>query len=291
MGVNDLFEGTFEITTTVLKKGCAVGCTVCPQVPLVESYKPEENITHLSFEDFVTVLNKVPKTYRIDFAGYAEPFLNKDCSKMMQYAVDAGYHICCYTTLVGATLEDVEILSKLPFSKQRACPLHIHVPDRNGVMPIKITKKYREVLKNLLDRKLPFVSCMTMDSSGEPHPDILDLVGNLKGWEPISRANNIDLESQEDPEWKKDVYRTQGRIICKAMPKLNHNILMPNGDVQLCCMDYGLKHTLGNLLNQDHSSLFSGNEFQKIAYSMMIDQGEAVDEILCRNCELAVRVG
>jgi len=289
MGVNDFFEGTFEITTTVLKKGCAVGCTVCPQTPLVESYMPGINDTHLSFEDFVTVLNKVPKTYRIDFAGYAEPFLNKDCSKMMQYAVSAGYKICCYTTLVGASLEDVEILASLPFSKSYACPLHIHVPDKHGVMPIKVTKKYRKVLKTLLDKKLPFVSCMTMDSKGEPHPDILDIVGNLKSWEPISRASNIDLEDQEEDSWKKENKRIGGRITCKPMPKLNHSILMPNGDVQLCCMDYGLKHTLGNLLEQDHNSLFKSKEFKKVVSGMMVDS--TIDnDILCRNCELAIRV-
>lgn len=288
MGVNDHFAGTFEITTTVLKNGCAVACTVCPQTVLVNSYRPEENRTHLSFEDFKTILNKVPKNYRIDFAGYAEPFLNKDCSKMMQYAVDSGYKICCYTTLVGAKLEDIEILSKLPFSKARACPLHIHVPDKNGVMPIKVTETYRNLLKNLLDRNLPFVSCMTMDSSGEPHPKILDIVGNLKSWKPISRANNIDLEEREEEEWKEANYRIGGRIMCKAMPKLNHNILMPNGDVQLCCMDYGLKHTLGNLLSQDHKSLFSGEEFQKVVSNMMFDKGKSEDDILCRNCELAV---
>jgi len=299
MGVNDFFEGTLEITTNVLKKGCTVACKICPQELLVNSYHPLQNINLLSFEAFVTMLNKVPKTYRIDFAGYTEPFLNKDCIKMMKHATDAGYRICCYTTLVGASLEDVEVLAKLPFSQAYCCPLVIHLPDKNEVMPIKITKKYREVLERFvaLTKDLPSVGFMTMDASGDVHPDLYDLVGKLRGFQPISRADsldnskNIDRVSGKDPDDeprpRKNITRLNGRIRCKPMPKLNHNMLMPNGNIQLCCMDYGLKHTLGNLLKSDHASLFQSDVFKEIQRSMLNDPGESSDDILCRNCELA----
>jgi len=280
MGVNDHFKGTFEITTSILKKGCAVACTICPQELLVKKYIPSKNLNLLSFEDFVTILSKVPKSYRIDFAGYSEPFLNKDCSKMMKHACDSGYRVCCYTTLVGASLEDVEVLASLPFSRSDACPLVIHVPDSRGIMPIRITKRYRAVLKSIISKNLPFIGFMTMDKTGDPHPDIIDLVGKLKEFKPISRANNLEVEEI------KSVERVSGRILCRPMPKLNHNILLPNGDVQLCCMDYGLKHKLGNLLECNHEDLFKGEEFKRLVKLMRNDTG-VPDDILCRYCEMA----
>jgi len=76
---NPNYEGAIEVTTNILKKGCVVGCKICPQSILIERYQPEKNIIYLSFENFKTILGKIPKTYRIDFCGYAEPFLNKDC--------------------------------------------------------------------------------------------------------------------------------------------------------------------------------------------------------------------
>ena len=285
MGVNDHFEGTFEITTSVLKKGCAVACKICPQELLVSKYLPHKNLNFLSFDDFVKILAKVPKTYRIDFAGYSEPFLNKDCGKMMKHACDSGYRVCCYTTLVGANLDDVELLASLPFSRSDSCPLVIHVPDSGDIMPVKITKRYRAVLKSIIEKNLRFVGFMTMDKTGDPHPDIIDLVGKLKDFKAISRANNI-----KENEEIKEVKRLSGRIMCKPMPKLNHNILLPNGDVQLCCMDYGLKHKLGNLLESSHTDLFKGKEFKRIRKNMIKDMGSSNDDILCRNCELAMRV-
>ena len=54
------------------------------------------------------------------------------------------------------------------------------------------------------------------------------------------------------------VGRKTGRIICKTN-SLNYNVLIPNGDVQLCCMDYGLDAKIGNLL-----------EFQSLQGSKLI---------------------
>ncbi len=279
MGVNSFFDGTFEITTNILKSGCAVACKICPQKKLIEEYRPESNVIYLSFDDFVTMLGKIPKTYRIDFSGYAEPFLNKRCMDMIEYASSQGYSVCCYTTLVGVTHDDVERLSKIPFDVSKSCPLHIHLPDKNETMPIKITDKYKGVLGDLMDRNLPFVSYMTMDDSGLVHDELSDFFGKLGKFSAISRGSNLDNVSK--------VKRLSGKIQCKPMPKLNHNVVLPNGDVQLCCMDYGLDHTLGNILNQSHESLFESEEFLNVVKNMNDDNHE--DYLLCRNCEMAIQ--
>jgi len=53
---------------------------------------------------------------------------------------------------------------------------------------------------------------------------------------PISRAGNLFETKRKD-----------GDLKCSAS-NYDNNVMMPNGDVYLCCMDYSLKHKLGNLL-------------------------------------------
>tara|TARA_R110000824_G_C15201806_1_gene675753 strand:- start:811 stop:1671 length:861 start_codon:yes stop_codon:yes gene_type:complete len=283
------FEGTFEITTNIMKRGCAVACKICPQPLLSSSYS--DDIRFLSFRDFVKVLHKIPKTYRIDFSGYAEPFLNRDCVKMIKYTSDNGYYFCCYTTLVGVSLENIETLSKLRFSREKNCPLEIHLPDKEGVMPITITDTYKKVVKNLWDRSLPFVNWMTMNKNGILHPEIRQLLNtDLGRFSPVTRANNLSDGNKMTEGQVKNADRINGPISCGTMPRLNHNVMLPNGDVQLCCMDYGLQHKLGNIIKDSHEDLFTGSEFARLKRLMKEDSLDPKDNILCRNCEIATYV-
>jgi hypothetical protein len=279
---NPNYEGAIEVTTNILKKGCVVGCKICPQSILIERYQPEKNIIYLSFENFKTILGKIPKTYRIDFCGYAEPFLNKDCMRMIKYASDEGYNVAVYTTLVGVRLEDVEILARIPFKNWH--PLCLHLPDHRGVANIKITKKYREILEKLIDLKPSFLEYMAM---GEIHPDVHDLVEKIEGYvkqqgfTPNTRASNAE-EVNKAP-------RVSGSIMCGSYPRLNSGlVVIPNGDVQVCGMDFGLVNTFGNLIEGDFVSLFEGEGYKELRHLMAHDKGpEYDDRIICRHCEFA----
>ena len=81
-----------EITTVI---GCRVQCTFCPQTLLMDKYE-EKNITDkitwgkpviMSFDTFKTCLDKLPKNVETDFSGYAEPWLNPECTKMILFAL------------------------------------------------------------------------------------------------------------------------------------------------------------------------------------------------------------
>ena len=85
----------------------------------------------------------------------------------------------------------------------------------------------------------------------------------LSSFIAISRAGNLANE-KEKYEGKQIVSRKSGSIMCSAAPQLNHNVLLPNGDVVLCCMDYSIKHTIGNLLNDDYEKLFKSSAINNI---------------------------
>ena len=109
-----------EITTVI---ACKVLCTFCPQELLIKEYSSInkiENINYgspeiMTFEIFKTCLDKIPKSIPISFSGYAEPFLNSECAKMIVYAHDSGYKVQVYSTLVGLTLKDVDQFKHIPF--------------------------------------------------------------------------------------------------------------------------------------------------------------------------------
>lgn len=70
----------------------------------------------------------------------------------------------------------------------------------------------------------------------------------------------------------------KGKILCQE--GMEHGVLLPNGDVVLCCMNYGLQHKLGNLTKQSYQEIFNSKELIKIKE----DQLKEDSDILCRKC-------
>jgi|TARA_Y100000310_G_scaffold33468_1_gene31648 hypothetical protein len=303
------YTSQLEITVNIAHKGCAVACIVCPQDKLSKTYNlyPENKlIRDLSFDTFKTAIDKVPLTTRIDFSGYTEPYLNKDCSKMIKYVHDRGHTVSVYTTLVGATESDVDLLLDIcqhptrPFSAfDQENPLCIHLPDEGGVMPVKITKKYKRVLKYLITKAQSLrlglgthIRMMTMDKNGKLSKEILDVFPVDKipfQFKAISRASNLDDDGvkRKAPtmtNYEGGVGMKTGKIICKSN-SLHNNVLIPNGDVHLCCMDYGLEAKVGNLLENDYDYLHNGEGMKYITDRMTDDSLDG--DIICRRCENA----
>jgi len=76
-----------------------------------------------------------------------------------------------------------------------------------------------------------------------------------------------------------------GPLLCTRAFKngvntLDDNVLLPNGDVCLCCNDYGMDHVIGNLVSSDYSSLFQSKEFQNVRDKL----SQYDSDIMCRTC-------
>ena len=259
-----------EITTVI---GCRIACSYCPQKTLVGQYanrtSPDKS---MSVETFKECLDKVPLDVDIIFAGMAEPWLNKNCTDMVLYAHQKGHRVAVYTTTFGMTLGDVQRLSKVPFYE-----FCIHLVDEEGRMNLNPRfPGFLEVLR-LCANLIPNVGFAL---HGRLHPlvraalmrDVPDGSAAL-----ISRAGNLPDRA---------IAKKTGKLMCSACgPKIDHNVLLPNGDVALCCMVYDLKHVLGNLKTRTYESLFTGKEYSRVMRGLAGD--ESID-IACRNCEMSV---
>ena len=151
-----------EITLSI---GCKVNCLYCPQTLLLSKYG--NSTRHLSFDDFKKVVNKiVPGGWTI-FNGMCEPFLNKECVKMLQYASDNGYKISMASTLVGLEEEELPLLEKVKFRG-----FILHIPDKENNSKFVITEKYLRILKWVCENiNITGISC-----HGEMHPLVSELI-------------------------------------------------------------------------------------------------------------------
>ena len=248
---------TLEITTTIPIKGCVVDCVFCPQRLLVSKYRGNKS---LSFNDFKLIVDKLPREVRITFAGFTEPWVHKQCTDMVMYAYDRGHDIAAFTTGVGMKIQDLERIKDIPFSGGPNGGFVFHLPDEELFAKHPITPQYIQLVEHLASLRDVIKNFYIM-SMGSVHSSVAHIFGNIRPSEMWSRAGNLIHETLLKPELLnlknnfRSVYHGEYDMTCNCIEKLYHNVLLPNGDVSLCCMDYGLDHILGNLLNQEYDDI------------------------------------
>tara|TARA_R110000850_G_scaffold25792_2_gene74126 strand:+ start:2472 stop:3329 length:858 start_codon:yes stop_codon:yes gene_type:complete len=248
---------TMEITTNLPKKGCVVDCIFCPQRTLVKSYNGDR---HLSLENFKKAIDKIPSEVRITFAGFTEPWTNRHCTDMVLYAHEKGHRISGFTTGVGMTVEDVERLKDIPFDNGVNGGLVLHLPDQERRAKHPITKRYIEVIEKFAEYRNHLTSFYLM-SMGTVHEDVRHAFADAGVPEMWSRAGNLIGEAILKPELLnikdmfKSIYHGEDPKTCGCVEKLYHNVMLPNGDVSLCCMDYSLSYIIGNMFEQEYEEV------------------------------------
>lgn len=261
---------TLEITTMM---GCPMRCTFCPQDKLVSNY-PADAVRALSYANFKTILAKIPEHVRIDFSGMSEPWANRATTDMLAYTLGSGYNVAIYTTLQG--MHDAERVSNLVMGySHKIEALVVHLPDARGNMRgFRDSEHYRRALE--VFKSLPGVRFMTMAESS-------DLGKVDMKWSPLTRAGNLDLQQIEGQAINEEPVH-DAPVVCSFTPYYDQNVMLPNGDVVLCCMDYSVKHKLGNLLTDDYYDLFKS---QALADMHGENMKFGRSNTLCKTCSRA----
>ncbi len=257
-----------EVSTVV---GCRMGCSVCPQATHVRSYAGRGD-RHMTLATFQRCLATVPRRVEVMFAGMAEPWLNRDATSMVEHASSLGHPISLYSTLVGMTQDDVVRLSRVTMRTS----LCVHLPDAAGDMHLDVDDAYLATLRSVV-ATLPHHFVLF----GALHPRVRAVLGHDVRDDTagtFSRAGNLV---------ERRIPRKTGALACSACgPKIDHNVLLPSGDVALCCQVYDLKHVIGNLTTMTYDELFTSEAYATVMRGLAGD--ESVD-LACRTCELAVR--
>ena len=268
---------SLEITTQV---GCPLMCTFCPQDKLNRAYThPEKKMT---LETYSIVLDKLPLDVEIIFAGYTEPWANKLCNNFVELALAKGFIVSIYTTLYNISCNECDYLVNLLENYAvQIKQLWLHLPDSNhNMLGFRYDNDYEYTLSRIKQLKKVKVFEMTMDERSQVDPSI-KIKTNPVSWYLHTRANNLNVANIKNQPVNLPP-RYEYIVECTRNKNYHANVLLPNGDVILCCMDYGLKHKLGNLLTSSYEDIINGQEVQKISNSN--NQIEFSNDTLCRTC-------
>jgi sulfatase maturation enzyme AslB (radical SAM superfamily) len=211
-----------EITTIV---PCPVRCNYCPQDVLLKT----NGIDLLSLSDFKRYLKMINPERAIHFSGFSEPFANRDCAEMIEYALRIKRKIKVFTRFSLCDNNDIRVLNRLP-----AFSIYFHY-NLKGNKKIHLIKKNQNII---------FIGVKEVPSPegwNKIFQDIISRSGNL-GWQETDRY-----------------FRALG---CSDNRELQ-SVVLPNGKVAICCMDYSLTTIIGNLNDETHDSMFCGEVFKK----------------------------
>ena len=98
-----------------------------------------------------------------------------------------------------------------------------------------------------------------------------------------NRAGNVKTEGAQKRE---SLIEPREKIkCCFCGDDLSNSVVLPDGTLLICNMDYGMKHVLGNLYEEDYDTIRSKGELQRVLRAMKGE--EDMEELLCRSCLLA----
>lgn len=272
-----IFTPFIEITTASY---CAVDCVFCPQRLYQKKYQSNspKPIKYMSMVTFKKIIDWVPKDFEVRFSGFVEPFMNKECAEMILYAHQAGKRISIFTTLMGVNLKDLQkIMTTLSFKKNKDS-LIVHLPSIGALEHFVINKSYLENLQYLLSIDGDNIDFHYHGKQIEPEVEKIVLSSKRKVFftKLISRSGNVN------PELAPTKKELKGRIRC-TRPDMHEHVILPNGDIALCCNDFGMKHILGNISDGSYQELHSNEKMKNVIKGQ---DDESLD-ILCRRCEFA----
>ena len=269
-----------------MTRSCSVRCEYCPQDQLVIAGAMLGQ-SHLSFEMFAKCVDNISGDIkRIHWTGYAEPCLSKDFPKMVLHAKSKGFDQMVSTTLVGHE-HCIDFLA----TTDAVATIVLHLPDANSLMErgsLKVDNNYVERLRKFLEGRLQHLNTSICDITsvtfGESyHPKIASVLADRR-YQPVllsstvsskihSRAGavrnfsgfSIGMISRKAlvGRQKAILYIT---VVLKSISlplhrcsylKFRQPVLLPDGQLNLCCMDYGLRGILGNLSKIPLNTIYS----------------------------------
>lgn len=273
------FPGSyFRKIDFTLQAGCPVRCDFCPQTLFLKEYKsPEKKITLDNFKLALSNLkNSSVKT--IQFAGFSEPLYHENFYDFAALSVEGGFEVLVISTLKGLDIERLKKIENLPVIWEVSIQ-PINMRNRKGLNDEEAWDNIKSFMK-LNFKPQPIFRCLDLNLSIKERNKLIEQgeefgIKNIVFGEFNTRAGIIG-ENRINKFGKK--------IICR------YNVppeILPNGDVLLCCMDFGIKHVIGNIFRESFEKILSSDPLKKIINIMNLKKEE---KILCHTCEAAIPV-
>ena len=269
-----------EITTQI---GCKNNCIYCPQDVFQQAYYKRfgNNEVKLNLEFYKLLLEKIPKHVNIAFSGMSEPSFHPNFIEMIKHTHNSGYYVRVNSTCQGLKKESILKIKNIPFYS-----FAVHLPNENDdISKIPLDDLHLEKIRWIENQK---IKNLQFRSVGNVHPTFKEaLKSSIYEAKVYTRANNLEKEKISGfitKKLKTSPKSGHNRISCSRVFNniLNRNILLPNGSVLICCMDYGVKHIIGNLKKMSYTGLFNSSDYHSFTKRMHTQKAS-----ICQNCEAA----
>lgn len=251
---------------------CVLNCKYCPQSLIKEKYKGDK---FLSFDNFKLALSKLPNNSTICFAGFSEPCVNPSIIDMIKYSFSRGHSVMLLTTLIGLTIESYNEIKDFTYDH-----FSIHLPDNKLKTNINITNDYLDLLTHIINNP-PNGTFLCNHHYGDLHESIKHIIPYSYLLDIHDRSGNLEYDDTNVHHCYKS-----GSIKCgHRFLNGNSGLLLPNGDIELCCNSWSLNNTLGNIFNQSWEEIMNSETYKNICFNNVNN----IDSI-CRKCEIAIEI-
>jgi radical SAM protein with 4Fe4S-binding SPASM domain len=258
----DLGHMHLEFTLTA---ACALGCRYCPQGAYARAYRAKPGPRSTTLENYERMLANVADTTKnIDFSGYTEPLHNPYWLDLFRYTLDHGYAVTLFSTLAGASHNDLNSLSELAISR-----IYVHLLDHAAQRD-----KLEFFIERCQEHNRDFAFIYFNEDGRKLAAAFQDQV-NCEQWTAHSRAGLLEINRQYVP----------GLIRCCEQREFC-SVVLPNGDVHICCMDFALQHRIGNLLESPLSEIHHSDAARAFRATMA-----STRDGICNHCIYAVPAG
>lgn len=255
-----------------VKKGCGLMCSYCPQKEYIKNYKTKQANQDgvLRMDTFSRCMQNVDTSTIIKWTGFTEPFENKEFRDFSQYLYEHKYDQEISTTLHGRKESQDYFLEHI----DRFQKITLHLPDNSNLMKLKVREDYIELLDNIINKAFRENLCEKITYfliGDEFHEDVIRVIkkalydGKIKhkqihAAEVLNTRNsNIDISKISIKRIKSrdtsEITNKNNAFYC-AYRRLNQGVMLPSGDVVICCQDYSIDFILGSLLEKNLLDLY-----------------------------------
>jgi radical SAM protein with 4Fe4S-binding SPASM domain len=251
-----------EISTAI---GCVNDCAYCPRELSIQRYRQRSEQMRMPYETFCLCLDKVPRNHSVYFSGFVEPSQNPDFIRMVQYAWNSGRRLGIFTTLARLVPHQINALANLTYD---SFVIHVQSGEERFVPHDELIPRLQAAMTV---KGAEFIHRWPLET------DVADAIegGHVHRFLPNTRAGSLG-----------PVPRRTGRLTCTTGRNARGHILLPNGDVVLCCQDFGQTVILGNLLLDSFESLHQGEQWMSYQEKMKAQDSD----LICRECECAASI-
>jgi len=278
-----------NITAT---SSCKASCVYCPQDRFTSAMKGQPR--HLSRLEFVELLPALAGTHFdvVSFGGFTEPFENPEIVELITMASEQPFvdQIHVYTNGEGLTPSIAEELRGVRLGCVDISCHGLDADTYRRTRPFLDVARIRENVLSLLQNRAN-IDRLTISVTGP--------FGS-----PASLAELETLCSQYGARFeRRDLHSRAGLLhigraakVVKSGPfrcakfDFGKPVLLPGGDLVLCCQDFALEHVIGNLHRQTFEETLRDSPVRKRVLETAAGLREDPN-LNCYQCAFCVPVG